>query len=144
MGSPTILRELAHGELIHRVCTLGVQQMARNATMEGWGALRHCRYLLHDRDMKYSAAFRARGLCDVANGSAGSGAITIKKRRELAGQAIMKPTFGGYRVRLTVRKFARGTVGQAVIDGQSRGDSRAKTSRSSHRCRAERSFSLVF
>jgi putative transposase len=36
-----------------------MQQMARNATMEGWGALRHCRYLLHDRDTKYSAAFRA-------------------------------------------------------------------------------------
>jgi putative transposase len=33
--------------------------MARNATMEGCGALRHCRYLLHDRDTKYSAAFRA-------------------------------------------------------------------------------------
>jgi putative transposase len=33
--------------------------MARNATMEGWGALRHCRYLLHDRDTKYSAAFRS-------------------------------------------------------------------------------------
>jgi hypothetical protein len=36
-----------------------MQQMARNATMEGCGALRHCRYLWHDRDTKYSAAFRA-------------------------------------------------------------------------------------
>jgi putative transposase len=36
-----------------------MQQLARNATMEGCGALRHCRYLLHDRDTKYSAAFRA-------------------------------------------------------------------------------------
>ena len=36
-----------------------MQQMARNATMEGCGALRYCRYLLHDRDTKYSAAFRA-------------------------------------------------------------------------------------
>jgi hypothetical protein len=35
-----------------------MQQMARNATMAGLGALRHCRYLLHDRDAKYSAAFR--------------------------------------------------------------------------------------
>jgi hypothetical protein len=33
--------------------------MARNATMEGCGALRHCRYLLHDRDTKYSAALRS-------------------------------------------------------------------------------------
>ena len=36
-----------------------MQQMARNATTEGWGALRHCRYVFHDRDTKYSAAFRA-------------------------------------------------------------------------------------
>jgi putative transposase len=36
-----------------------MQQMARNATMEGCGTLRDCRYLLHDRDTKYSAAFRA-------------------------------------------------------------------------------------
>jgi putative transposase len=36
-----------------------MQQMARNVTMEGCGALRHCRYLLHDPDTKYSAAFRA-------------------------------------------------------------------------------------
>jgi len=34
-----------------------MQQMARNATMEGCGVLRRCRYLLHDRDTKYSAAF---------------------------------------------------------------------------------------
>jgi hypothetical protein len=26
-----------------------MQQMARNATMEGCGAVRDCRYLLHDR-----------------------------------------------------------------------------------------------
>jgi len=36
-----------------------MQQIARNATLEGCGALRHCRYLLHDRDTKYSAVFRA-------------------------------------------------------------------------------------
>jgi putative transposase len=36
-----------------------MQQIARNATMDGCGALRDCRYLLHDRDAKYSAAFRA-------------------------------------------------------------------------------------
>ena len=27
--------------------------------MEGYGALRHCRYLLHDRDTKYTQSFRA-------------------------------------------------------------------------------------
>jgi putative transposase len=36
-----------------------MEQIARNVTMDGCGALRPCRYLLHDRDAKYSAAFRA-------------------------------------------------------------------------------------
>ncbi len=36
-----------------------MQQMARNATMDGCGTLRDCRYLLHDRDMKYTLSFRA-------------------------------------------------------------------------------------
>src|ERR1700680_2616275 len=36
-----------------------MQQMARNVTMEGWGALLDCRYLLHDRDTKYTRSFRA-------------------------------------------------------------------------------------
>jgi putative transposase len=36
-----------------------MQQMARNVTMEGYGALRDCRYLLHDRDTKYTTSFRA-------------------------------------------------------------------------------------
>jgi putative transposase len=31
--------------------------MARNVTMEGSGALRDSRYLLHDRDTKYAASF---------------------------------------------------------------------------------------
>jgi hypothetical protein len=36
-----------------------MRQMARNVTMEGCGALRDCRYLLHDRDTKYTQSFRA-------------------------------------------------------------------------------------
>ena len=36
-----------------------MQQMARNATMEGCGTLQDCRYLLHDRDTKYTLSFRA-------------------------------------------------------------------------------------
>ena len=36
-----------------------MKQMARNVTMEGCGALRDCRYLLHDRDTKYTASFLA-------------------------------------------------------------------------------------
>ena len=36
-----------------------MQQMARNVTMEECGTLRDCRYLLHDRDTKYTISFRA-------------------------------------------------------------------------------------
>ena len=36
-----------------------MQQMARNVTMEGCGELQDCRYLLHDRDTKYTISFRA-------------------------------------------------------------------------------------
>jgi putative transposase len=36
-----------------------MKQIARNVTMEGCGALRDCRYLLHDRDSKYTQSFRA-------------------------------------------------------------------------------------
>jgi Integrase core domain len=36
-----------------------MKQMARNATMEGCGILRDCRYLLPDRDTKYTQSFRA-------------------------------------------------------------------------------------
>jgi putative transposase len=35
-----------------------MQQIARNVTMDGCGILRTRRYLLHDRDTKYSAALR--------------------------------------------------------------------------------------
>jgi putative transposase len=36
-----------------------MQQMARNIIMEGYGALRDCGYLLHDRDTKYTQSFWA-------------------------------------------------------------------------------------
>ena len=36
-----------------------MRQIARNVTMEGCGTLRDCRYLLHDRDTKYTQSFRA-------------------------------------------------------------------------------------
>ena len=35
-----------------------MQQVARNATMEGSGYLSGCRYLLHDRDQKFCQEFR--------------------------------------------------------------------------------------
>jgi putative transposase len=35
-----------------------MEQQARNATMEEWGFLRDCRYLLHDRDTKFCRSFR--------------------------------------------------------------------------------------
>src|SRR6202048_2241488 len=36
-----------------------MKQIARNATMEACGVLRDCRYLLHDRDTKFTRSFRA-------------------------------------------------------------------------------------
>jgi putative transposase len=36
-----------------------MKQIARNVTMEECGFLRNCRYLLHDRDTKYTQSFRA-------------------------------------------------------------------------------------
>ena len=36
-----------------------MKQIARNVNMEGCGALQDCRYLLHDRDSKYTQSFRA-------------------------------------------------------------------------------------
>jgi len=36
-----------------------MKQIARNATMESCGVLRDCRYLLHDRDTKFTRSFRA-------------------------------------------------------------------------------------
>src|SRR6202047_3321801 len=35
-----------------------MEQQARNVTMEEWGFLRNCQYLLHDRDAKFCASFR--------------------------------------------------------------------------------------
>ena len=35
-----------------------MQQMARNVTMDEWGFLRNCRYLIHDRDAKYTKSFQ--------------------------------------------------------------------------------------
>jgi len=35
-----------------------MKQMARNVTMDGWGFLDNCRYLIHDRDTKYCQSFR--------------------------------------------------------------------------------------
>src|SRR5262249_16404975 len=35
-----------------------MDQRARNLTMEQWGCLRGCRYLLHDRDTKFCESFR--------------------------------------------------------------------------------------
>ena len=36
-----------------------MQQVARNVTMDEWGFLGNCKYLLHDRDTKYSESFCA-------------------------------------------------------------------------------------
>jgi putative transposase len=36
-----------------------MEQIARSATQEAWGHLHPCRYVLHDRDTKFCAAFRS-------------------------------------------------------------------------------------
>ena len=36
-----------------------MQQMARNVTMDEWGFLQNNRYLIHDRDTKYTKSFQA-------------------------------------------------------------------------------------
>jgi putative transposase len=36
-----------------------MKQIARNVTMDDCGALRDCRFLLHDRDTKFTRSFRA-------------------------------------------------------------------------------------
>jgi len=36
-----------------------MEQVARTATQESWGYLNRCRYVLHDRDKKFCAAFRS-------------------------------------------------------------------------------------
>jgi transposase len=50
-----------------RICIAGMtsypdadwmDQQARNVTLEDWGFLKGCRYLLHDRDAKFSLSFR--------------------------------------------------------------------------------------
>jgi len=35
-----------------------MKQIARNVTMDEWGYLDNCRYLIHDRDTKYCKSFR--------------------------------------------------------------------------------------
>ena len=36
-----------------------MKQIARNVTVDEWGFLENCQYLIHDRDTKFTAAFRA-------------------------------------------------------------------------------------
>ena len=52
---------------LQRICLAGVtlhpdqewrEQQARNMTLEEWGCLKSCRYLLHDRDAKFCQSFR--------------------------------------------------------------------------------------
>jgi hypothetical protein len=36
-----------------------MKQVARNVTMDEWGFLENCRYLIYDRDTKFTSSFRA-------------------------------------------------------------------------------------
>ena len=49
-----------HPNEVWRACPAlpGMKQIARNVTMDEWGFLGNCRYLIHDRDTKYYQSFR--------------------------------------------------------------------------------------
>ena len=50
-----------------------MKQIARNVTMDEWGFLDGCRYLIHDRDTKYTDSFRA----IVKSGHQGKGNVLL-------------------------------------------------------------------
>ena len=52
-------RRVAIGGITAHPDEAWMKQMARNATMDDCGAVRGCRYLLHDRDTKFTQSFRA-------------------------------------------------------------------------------------
>ena len=49
-----------HPNEVWRACPAlpGMKQIARNVTMNEWGFLENCQYLIHDRDSKYCHSFR--------------------------------------------------------------------------------------
>jgi hypothetical protein len=49
-----------HPNEVWRACPAspGMKQIARNVTIDEWGFLGNCRYLIHDRDTKYCQSFR--------------------------------------------------------------------------------------
>ena len=51
-------RRVSLGGITRHPDACWMEQVARNATMQGTGYLNKCRYLLHDRDRKFCCAFR--------------------------------------------------------------------------------------
>ena len=51
-------RRVSLGGITRHPDSCWMEQVARNATMQGTGCLNKCRYLLHDRDRKFCCAFR--------------------------------------------------------------------------------------
>jgi len=51
-------RRVSLGGITRHPDSCWMEQVARNATMEGSGSLNGCRYLLHDRDTKFCREFR--------------------------------------------------------------------------------------
>ena len=51
-------RRVSLGGITRSPDSCWMEQVARNATMEGTGYLNRCRYLLHDRDTKFCREFR--------------------------------------------------------------------------------------
>jgi hypothetical protein len=79
-----------------------MKQIARNMTMEGCGTLKDCRYLLHDRDTKYTRSFRS---------------IIASGRVELVALPARSPNLNAYAERW-VRSVKEECLSQVILFGE--------------------------
>jgi putative transposase len=79
-----------------------MKQIARNVTMDDCGALRDCRYLLHDRDTKFTRSFRA---------------IIASSRIELLALPARSPNLNAYAERW-VRSVKEECLSKVILFGE--------------------------
>jgi hypothetical protein len=79
-----------------------MKQIARNATMDDCGALRNCRYLLHDRDTKFTRSF---------------GAIIVSGRVEPLALPARSPNLNAYAERW-VRSIKEECLSKVILFGE--------------------------
>jgi putative transposase len=79
-----------------------MKQIARNATMDDCNALRDCRYLLHDRDTKFTRSFRA---------------IIASGRVEPLALPARRPNLNAYAERW-VRSVKEGSLSRVILFGE--------------------------